>query len=70
MLMRFAKVTPSGDYVPPPKDFAKASYATLILARMDIVKWAGWHLAKAATIATRYCSVRRQTTPVAGQAET
>lgn len=41
-----------------------------VYVRADIVKNAGSVLAKAATIATRYASVRRQTAPGAGLPET
>lgn len=43
---------------------------TQVWVRADIVKGAGSVLAKAATISTRYASVRRQTAPAAGQPET
>lgn len=67
--MRFAKVTPEGKYIPPPPANSKASYATMLYVRADIVKNAGGVLAKAATIATRYAAVRRQTAPTAGAME-
>lgn len=53
MLMRYAKVTPEGRYVPPPAANAKASYATMVYVRATIVEDAGWYLARAATIAVR-----------------
>ncbi|CAD7698591.1 unnamed protein product [Ostreobium quekettii] len=70
MLMRFAKITPEGDYVPPPPANAKASYATMMYVRSTIVQDAGKFLSMAVTIATRYTSVRRQTTSSKGQRET
>nr|AWK67839.1 ACOX [Dunaliella tertiolecta] len=70
MLMRYSKVLPDGTYVPPPPSNAKASYATMVYVRADIVKNAGSVLAKAVTIATRYAAVRRQTAPSPGQPET
>ncbi|GLI67460.1 hypothetical protein VaNZ11_011657 [Volvox africanus] len=69
MLMRFAKVTPEGRYVPPPPANSKASYATMVFVRADIVKNAGSSLGRAVTIATRYAAVRRQTAPAAGERE-
>jgi acyl-CoA oxidase len=41
MMMRFAKVTPQGEYVPPPPANSKASYATMLFVRADIVKNSG-----------------------------
>ncbi|GLC45233.1 hypothetical protein PLESTB_000722200 [Pleodorina starrii] len=69
MLMRFAKVTPEGRYVPPPPSNSKASYATMVFVRADIVKNAGSSLGRAVTIATRYAAVRRQTAPAPGERE-
>ena len=66
-MMRFSKVSPEGQYIPPPPANAKASYATMLYVRADIVKNAGGVLAKAATIATRYAAVRRQTAPQPGR---
>ena len=53
MLMRFAKMSPEGQYTPPPPQNAKASYATLVYVRATIVEDAGWYLARATTIAVR-----------------
>ncbi|KAI8376969.1 acyl-CoA dehydrogenase/oxidase C-terminal [Blakeslea trispora] len=58
MLMKFAKVTPEGKYLPPVHD--KLSYGSMVKLRVDIVEGAGWSLAQAVTIAIRYCTVRRQ----------
>ncbi|KAG2435906.1 hypothetical protein HXX76_007101 [Chlamydomonas incerta] len=69
MLMRFSQVTPEGVYVPPPPSNSKASYATMVFVRADIVKNSGSVLARAVTIATRYAAVRRQTAPGPGQRE-
>lgn len=66
MMMRFSKVTPEGTYVPPPPANSKASYATMLFVRADIVKNSGIVLSKAVTIATRYAAVRRQTAPGPG----
>lgn len=66
MMMRFAKVTPEGKYMPPPPANSKASYATMLFVRADIVRNSGGVLSKAATIATRYAAVRRQTAPGPG----
>eukprot|EP00775_Hariotina_reticulata_P005807 gene5808-6047_t len=69
MMMRFAKVTPEGRYIPPPPANSKASYATMLFVRADIVKNSGIVLSKAVTIATRYAAVRRQTAPGPGERE-
>jgi len=69
MLMRFAKVTPEGKYIPPPPANAKAAYATMVYVRATIVEDAGWVLARAATIAVRYNAVRRQTAAQPGEKE-
>lgn len=65
-MSRFSKVTPEGTYVPPPPANAKASYATMLFVRADIVRNSGGVLSKAATIAVRYAAVRRQTAPGPG----
>lgn len=41
MMMRFSKVSPDGVYTPPPPANAKASYATMVYVRADIVRNAG-----------------------------
>ena len=69
MLMKYASVSPDGTYNPPPASNAKASYATMVFVRATIVEEAGWVLARAATIATRYSAVRRQTAPRPGEQE-
>ena len=51
MLMRFAKVTPEGRYIPPPPANSKASFSTLVYARAKVVEDAGEYLARAVTIA-------------------
>lgn len=58
MLMKFAQVTNDGKYVPPVH--MKLSYGSMVKLRVDIVTDAAWKLAKASTIAIRYCTVRRQ----------
>lgn len=63
MLSRFSSITDEGAYIPPPKDNAKASYATMVYVRATIVRDAGEYLGRAVTIATRYTAVRRQTAP-------
>jgi len=70
MLMRYSQVAEDGTYTPPPPANAKASYATMVFVRSDIVKNAGAVLARAATIGVRYAAVRRQTAPAPGQPET
>lgn len=61
MLMRYSSVSEQGEYCPPPTANAKAAYATMVYVRADIVRNAGGVMARAATIATRYAAVRRQT---------
>ena len=51
--MRFAKVTPEGEYVPPPPANSKASFSTMTYVRATIVEEAGEYLARAVTIAVR-----------------
>jgi acyl-CoA oxidase len=58
MLMKFAQVDKQGNYNPPVH--MKLSYGSMVKLRVDIVTDAGWKLAKATTIAIRYCTVRRQ----------
>jgi hypothetical protein len=53
MLMRFAKVTAAGEYVPPPPANAKASYSAMVYVRATIVEDAGEYLSRAVTIAVR-----------------
>lgn len=50
-MMRYAKISPEGDYMPPPPANAKAAYATMVYVRATIVEDAGWVLARATTIA-------------------
>ncbi|KAL6782117.1 ACX1 [Auxenochlorella protothecoides x Auxenochlorella symbiontica] len=69
LLARFARLERDGTYVPPPSANAKASYATMVFVRADIVKNAGDFLGRAVTIATRYTAVRRQTAPGPGARE-
>ncbi|KAI0744477.1 peroxisomal oxidase [Earliella scabrosa] len=58
MLSAFASVTSDGQYVRPPH--AKLSYGGMLYIRSTMVSSAGWTIAKAATIAIRYATVRRQ----------
>ena len=53
MMMRYANISPEGDYTPPPPANAKAAYATMVYVRATIVEDAGWILARATTIAVR-----------------
>merc|ERR1712176_608160 len=50
LLQRYTKVTRDGEYIPPPKQNTKSSYATMVSVRKDIVKYAGEVLSKAVTI--------------------
>ncbi|KAJ7769564.1 peroxisomal oxidase [Mycena maculata] len=58
MLSKFAGVTDGGEYVTPPH--AKLSYGGMLYIRSVMVTTAGWLIAKGATIAIRYATVRRQ----------
>ncbi|EJF61379.1 peroxisomal oxidase [Dichomitus squalens LYAD-421 SS1] len=58
MLSAFAGVTDEGGYVKPPH--AKLSYGGMLYIRSSMVSSGGWTIAKAATIAIRYATVRRQ----------
>ncbi|KAJ7614834.1 peroxisomal oxidase [Roridomyces roridus] len=60
MLSKFAGVTDEGKYVTPPH--AKLSYGGMLYIRSGMVTAAGWLGAKAATVAIRYATVRRQGT--------
>ncbi|KAL0952548.1 hypothetical protein HGRIS_006806 [Hohenbuehelia grisea] len=58
MLSKFAQVTKEGKYVRPPH--AKLSYGGMMYIRSSMVTGAGWTISRAATIAMRYTTVRRQ----------
>ncbi|KAJ7493615.1 peroxisomal oxidase [Mycena latifolia] len=58
MLSKFAGVTDAGQYVTPPH--AKLSYGGMLYIRSGMVTTAGWVIAKGATVAIRYATVRRQ----------
>ncbi|KAF6750439.1 acyl-CoA oxidase [Ephemerocybe angulata] len=58
MLSRFAQVTEDGRYQQPPH--AKLSYGGMLYIRANMVTGGGWLMAKAATVAIRYGTVRRQ----------
>ncbi|KAJ7066323.1 peroxisomal oxidase [Mycena amicta] len=58
MLSKFAGVTESGEYITPPH--AKLSYGGMLYIRSGMVTTAGWAIGRAATIAVRYATVRRQ----------
>ncbi|KAL2365753.1 hypothetical protein RJZ56_001354 [Blastomyces dermatitidis] len=58
LLMGHTKVHRDGTYVRAPHD--KAAYLTMLHARSTIAAGAGFKLAQAATIATRYSVVREQ----------
>ena len=60
MLMRFAKVTAEGTYVPPTAAAGKLGYLTMVHTRAGLVAGAGAQLARAVTIAVRYSLVRQQ----------
>ncbi|OCH87691.1 acyl-CoA oxidase [Obba rivulosa] len=58
MLSKFAQVTEDGRYVKPPH--AKLSYGGMMYIRSSMVSGGGWNVAKGATVAIRYATVRRQ----------
>ncbi|KAJ7038971.1 peroxisomal oxidase [Mycena alexandri] len=58
MLSKFAGVTDDGEYVTPPH--AKLSYGGMLYIRSGMVTTAGWTIARGATVAIRYATVRRQ----------
>ncbi|KAF8147662.1 peroxisomal oxidase [Crassisporium funariophilum] len=58
MLSAFAQVTDEGKYIQPPH--AKLSYGGMVYIRANMVTSGGWTIAKAATVAIRYATVRRQ----------
>ncbi|KDR78247.1 hypothetical protein GALMADRAFT_224622 [Galerina marginata CBS 339.88] len=58
MLSGFAQVTEDGRYLQPPH--AKLSYGGMLYIRANMVTGGGWLIAKAATVAIRYATVRRQ----------
>ncbi|CAO3704034.1 unnamed protein product [Rhizopus stolonifer] len=58
MLMRFSRLTREGKYLPPIHD--KLSYGGMVKLRVNIASDTSETIAKAVTIASRYCTVRRQ----------
>ncbi|KAJ6543324.1 peroxisomal oxidase [Mycena sp. CBHHK59/15] len=58
MLSKFSGVTDTGEYIIPPH--AKLSYGGMLYIRSGMVTAAGWLIAKGATVAIRYATVRRQ----------
>jgi acyl-CoA oxidase len=67
MLMRHAQVTPTGEYLPAVHD--KLSYGSMVALRAGIPADLGWSLARAVTIAIRYCIQRRQFSAMEGGPE-
>lgn len=61
MFSKFAEVTTEGSYIQPPH--AKLSYGGMMYIRATMIPSSGWTIAKAATIAIRYTTVRRQGEP-------
>lgn len=60
MLMKHASLSGDGRYTKPPKKLAKSGYATMVHIRSGLVVSSATQLARAATIAVRYCIVRSQ----------
>ena len=60
LLAKYQRVESNGEYIAPKQAFAKRTYATMMFVRARMVKSNCTFLARAATITTRYCAVRRQ----------
>ncbi|TGZ83309.1 acyl-CoA oxidase [Ascodesmis nigricans] len=58
MLMAHSKVSPNGEFQPAKHD--KLSYGSMVYLRAGIPATQGWSLARAVTIAIRYCISRTQ----------
>ncbi|OJA14153.1 hypothetical protein AZE42_09596 [Rhizopogon vesiculosus] len=58
MFSKFAEVTKEGNYIQPPH--AKLSYGGMMYIRAGMIPSAAWTIARAATVAIRYTTVRRQ----------
>jgi acyl-CoA oxidase len=58
MLMKFAKVLENGEFIKPKSQVL--TYGTMTLVRVTIVRDQALFMSKAATIAMRYATVRRQ----------
>lgn len=67
MLNRHSQVTPAGDYIPAKHD--KLSYGSMVALRAGIPADEAWKLARAITIAIRYCVYRRQFSEKKGDVE-
>ncbi len=71
LLARYGHISPETQkWVPAPPRFAKRNYATMLGVRARFVAFSSEYLGKAATIAVRYCSVRRQFKKADGVTET
>lgn len=68
MLMRFAQLARGGGYTKAQHD--KLSYGSMVALRAAIPENIGWALAKAVTVAVRYCVTRRQFGGGDGEKET
>ena len=58
MLQRHAQLAADGSYT--PAKHAKLAYGSMVALRAGISLGMGWHLARAVTVAVRYCAQRRQ----------
>lgn len=58
MLSRHAQVMPTGEYIPAKHN--KLSYGSMVAIRAQVPLGVAWTLARAVTIAIRYCVHRRQ----------
>ncbi|KAL3852532.1 hypothetical protein ACJMK2_016159 [Sinanodonta woodiana] len=67
MLARNSKVTKDGRFIQTSTN--KANYATMVLVRLNIIKWAQDTMKNGSLIAIRYSAVRRQSSLQAGGPE-
>ncbi|KAI6223755.1 Acyl-CoA oxidase dehydrogenase and Acyl-CoA oxidase domain containing protein [Aphelenchoides fujianensis] len=58
LLMRYAKVNPNGEYVPPKH--SKLGFGSMVFVRSIMIRDQAMQLGAACTIATRYSAIRRQ----------
>ncbi|XP_070533528.1 peroxisomal acyl-coenzyme A oxidase 1-like [Ptychodera flava] len=67
MLMKYAKVSPDGTYTKPPTD--RLAHGSMMYIRVAFLDATAEALAKACTVAIRYCVVRRQSEMEPGDKE-
>ena len=69
LLARYGRMV-GGEYEPAAPSHSKRGYATMLLIRARMVQASSRYLGRAATIAVRYCAVRRQFRARGSAAET